>query len=92
MARPLRRHLLPHRQLPPLATATTAADVDRLDRSYLDYVTEHAALEDIKYDPGARARKQQLEELMTGAAGLLVAAITDHDLAVYGELLPEETP
>jgi hypothetical protein len=67
--------------------------VDDLDRKYLALVAEKAeTLPEILHDPLARARKASIDGLVHLAATALVHAITDHDLAVYGELLPEETP
>ena len=70
---------------------TTAADVDAIDREYLALVAE-AASKPPTWDAAARARQQAAGNLAAAAAKRLCAAITDHDLAVYGELLPEETP
>ena len=68
---------------------TSRAEVDALDAAYLDLAAEAAGPRPHVSDPIARARHDSLTTILAAAAVQLVDAITDHDLAHYGELLPE---
>lgn len=69
---------------------TTAADVERLDRAYLDLVAEYRTVGPPVWDAAGRVRRDELGDLVARAGAALADAITDRDLALYGDLLPED--
>lgn len=70
---------------------TTAADVDALEAEYLEKVREHESTPPPLFSAEDRSYyTSTLPTLIAQLGQRLHEAILDHDIGVYGELLPAE--